>query len=83
MYDEIRNATMNGELDYWKGILNARAKELGLSETVRPVQPANGEMIAVHWVIEMEGQLVNLGWNVEDAQRELQMLAMQAKMDGM
>lgn len=69
------------ELAYWTETLNARAGELGLDKTVRPVQPGEGDGYAVHWVIEMGDRLMELGWNVEEAERNLRMLATQTQLN--
>lgn len=71
------------EVEYWTQTLNDRAKELGMEQTVQAVQPGVGEGYAIHWVIEMDGQLVELGWNVEEAERGLRGLAMQKQMMNM
>lgn len=68
---------MNKELEYWTNTLNDRAAELGLERSVRPVQPEEGEGYAVHWVFESGDTLVQLGWNVEEAERGLRMMAAQ------
>lgn len=68
------------ELEYWTDVLNDRAAELGLERAVRPVQPSDGEGFAIHWVYESGDILVELGWNVEDAERGLRAIAMQEQM---
>jgi hypothetical protein len=70
------------ELEYWTGVLNERAAELGLEKTVRPVQPGEGEGYAIHWVYESGDTLVELGWSVEEAERALHMVAMQMQQMG-
>ena len=71
------------EIEYWTQTLNARAKELGLEQSVKAVQPGVNEGFAIHWVFETDGQLVELGWNVEEAERGLRMLATQMQMGTM
>lgn len=70
------------EVDYWQETLKSRAKELGLSGEVKPVQPGIGEGFAIHWVYAADDQLVELGWNVEEAERNLRMLAVQMQING-
>lgn len=68
------------ELKYWTDTLNARATDLGLEATVKAVQPAEGAGYVMHWVYETAETLVELGWNVEEAERNLRMLALQIQM---
>jgi hypothetical protein len=63
-------------IDYWIEFLNERAKELGLSGTVKGIAPINYVGV-ISFVLEEGDELVDLGWSIEEAEASLRQLALQ------
>jgi hypothetical protein len=63
-------------LDFWKDFLNNRAGELGLDKNIKVVKSLEDAVGPMTWVYEQEnGDLIDLGWSVEQAEAGLRELA--------
>lgn len=64
------------DVGFWKDFLNGRAAELGLEQRVKVVMPRGDVVGAVTWVFENDsGDLIDLGWSVEEAEAGLRSLS--------
>lgn len=63
------------DLNYWKEFLNNRAGELGLEKNVVMIKPSEEWVEAVTWGFQVGGDVMMLGWNVEEAEATLRGMA--------
>lgn len=64
------------DFKFWLDFLNKRADELGLEKNVKMVKPRDEMIGAVTWAYEQDGgELVDLGWSVEQAETSLRDIA--------
>jgi hypothetical protein len=65
---------MQPDPEFWLNFLNERAAELGLERVVKMITPP-GQIGASTWAYEAkDGHLIDLGWNVEQAEATLRSL---------
>lgn len=71
---DMANDEKRPDPGFWKDFLNDRAVELGLEKKVDYVKAQMGIGV-ITWVYRLDGELIDLGWNVEAAEAALRSLA--------
>ena len=66
---------MTENIEYWINFLNTRAEELDVDGEVKPLRPPSGEVGAISFILVQDGEIIELGWTVEEAEETLRRLS--------